>query len=72
MKSIAGIVGSAFAAKLPLDLDLDRLEIKTFWGKQALYCLKNNSRHRLPIGSTIDRIFKKRFYSIFPELNFSL
>lgn len=45
MKSIAGIVGSAFAAKLPLDLDLDRLEIKTFWGKQALYRLKNNSRH---------------------------
>ncbi|MGF1485541.1 MAG: hypothetical protein ACFBSE_00310 [Prochloraceae cyanobacterium] len=47
MKSIAVIVGSAFAEKLPLNLDLDRLEIKTFWGKQALHRLKNNSRHRL-------------------------
>ena len=44
MKSIAVIVGSAFTEQLPPDLDLDRQEINTVWGKQELYLVKNLAR----------------------------
>ncbi len=37
MKSVAVILGSAFQDSMPQALNLQRIEIQTAWGKQALY-----------------------------------
>ena len=52
MKSIAVIVGSAFTEQLPPDLDLDRQEINTVWGKQELNLVKKSRSSGIFIIST--------------------
>ena len=44
MKSVAVILGSAFQDSMPRALDLQRIEIQTAWGKQALYHTKDFQR----------------------------
>jgi 5'-methylthioadenosine phosphorylase len=44
MKSVAVILGSAFQDSIPRALDLERIEIQTSWGMQALYQVKNHQR----------------------------
>jgi purine nucleoside phosphorylase len=44
MKSVAVILGSAFQDSMPRILNLARIEIKTDWGKQALFRVRNYRR----------------------------
>jgi 5'-methylthioadenosine phosphorylase len=44
VKSVAAILGSAFQDSMPQALDLERIEIQTDWGPQALYYAKNFQR----------------------------
>jgi 5'-methylthioadenosine phosphorylase len=55
MKSVAVILGSAFQVSMPEALNLERIEIRTAWGVQALYHAKDFQppayllfRHGLP------------------------
>ena len=41
MESVAVILGSAFQDSMPQALNLQRIEIQTAWGKQALYHAKD-------------------------------
>jgi purine nucleoside phosphorylase len=43
-KSVAVILGSAFQDSIPQALNLERIEIQTAWGMQALYHAKNFQR----------------------------
>jgi len=44
MKSVAAILGSAFQDSMPRALNLQRIEIRTAWGTQALYQAQNFRR----------------------------
>jgi purine nucleoside phosphorylase len=44
MKSVAVILGSAFQDSMPRALNLQRIELQTAWGKQALYHAKDFGR----------------------------
>ena len=44
MKSVAVILGSAFQDSMPRILDLERVKIKTGWGKQVLFLARNFRR----------------------------
>ena len=44
MKSVAVILGSAFQDSMPRILNLERVEIKTGWGKQVLFLARNHRR----------------------------
>ena len=47
VKSVAVILGSAFQDSMPQALDLERIEVQTDWGPQALYYAKKHGKDQI-------------------------